>query len=199
MWPMSWDTHWIANALALAVAFGFGFVLERSGFADARRLAAQFYFHEQRVLKVMFTAIVTAMLLLFWSAALGLVDMSRVFVNPTHLGPALVGGLVLGAGFIVGGYCPGTSLVSAATGKLDGLFFASGVGVGIVVFAETYDGVRGFFEHTGARGRWQLSDLLGVDASVVVAAVVLMALGMFWGAGRLERAFAHRRPEGYES
>lgn len=199
MWPISFDSHWLTNALAFAVAFGFGFVLERSGFGDSRRLAAQFYLHEMRVLKVMFTAIVTAMLLLFWSVSLGLLELPRIFVNPTYLGSGIVGGLVLGAGFIIGGYCPGTSLVSAATGKIDGMFFVGGVAAGILVFGESFELVRGFFEHAGDYGRWQLFDLFGVDAGIVVAGVVLMALFMFWGAERLERAFADRRPEGYES
>ena len=63
MWPMQLSGSMLINGVAFAIAFGFGFVLERSGFGDSRRLAAQFYFHEQRVLKVMFTAIITAMLL----------------------------------------------------------------------------------------------------------------------------------------
>ena len=49
----------------LGIGFGFGFILESSGFGDSRKLAAQFYFRELRVLKVMFTAIVVAMLLGF--------------------------------------------------------------------------------------------------------------------------------------
>ncbi len=51
----------------LALGFAFGFILESSGFGDSRRLAAQFYFTEFRVLKVMFTAIVVAMILVFWA------------------------------------------------------------------------------------------------------------------------------------
>ena len=54
----------------LGIGFGFGFILESSGFGDSRKLAAQFYFRELRVLKVMFTAIVVAMLLVFWASAL---------------------------------------------------------------------------------------------------------------------------------
>ena len=110
----------------LAIGFGFGFILESAGFGDARRLAAQFYFRELRVLKVMFTAIVVAMTLIFWSTALGLLDYNEVWVNPTYLWPGIVGGLIMGAGFIIGGYCPGTSLVSVVTLKLDGMFFFLG-------------------------------------------------------------------------
>lgn len=199
MFPLSVDNPWLSRGLALLIAFAFGFVLERSGFGDARRLAAQFYLHEMRVLKVMFTAIVVAMVLLFWSVALGWTNLDLVFVNPTHLWPAIVGGLVLGAGFIIGGYCPGTSLVSLATLKVDGLFFALGVAIGVFAFGETVDDYRIFFERAGDYGRWQISELLGLPTGWVVAGVVFMAIGVFWGVAKVERAFRDRRPEGYDS
>jgi hypothetical protein len=91
-------------AIALGLGVGFGFALERAGFGDARKLAAQFYLHDMTVLKVMFTAIVTAMLLIFLASALLLLDFDRLYVNPTYLWPAIVGGLLLGMGFIIGGY-----------------------------------------------------------------------------------------------
>jgi hypothetical protein len=90
--------------LYLAIGFGFGFALERAGFGNARKLAAQFYLHDMTVLKVMFTAIVVAMLLLFWASALLYLDMDRVFINPTYLWPGIAGGVILGMGFIIGGY-----------------------------------------------------------------------------------------------
>jgi uncharacterized membrane protein YedE/YeeE len=196
--PLQLNPGLAINLAAFLIAFCFGFVLERAGFGDSRRLAAQFYFHEQRVLKVMFTAIVTAMLLLFASSALGLLNFDLVYVNPTHLGPAIVGGLVLGVGFIIGGYCPGTSLVSAATGKIDGMFFVAGVTAGIVVFAESYEMVQGFFENTGNFGRLQLFEVFNVPPGVMVLMTVSMAVGVFWGAGRLERKFRNKQPKGYE-
>jgi len=90
--------------VALVIGFSFGFVLERAGFGDSRKLAAQFYLHDMTVLKVMFTAIVVAMVLIFLSSGLQWIDVERVFVNPTHLWPQLLGGLLLGAGFLIGGY-----------------------------------------------------------------------------------------------
>ena len=44
------------------IGFGFGFTLERAGLGRAQKLAAQFYGTDLTVLKVMFGAIVTAML-----------------------------------------------------------------------------------------------------------------------------------------
>ena len=91
-------------AVYLAIGFGFGFALEKAGFGDSRRMAAQFYLHDMTVLKVMFTAIVVAMVLLFAASGLALVDFDRIYVNETYLWPALLGGLLLGMGFIIGGY-----------------------------------------------------------------------------------------------
>ena len=176
--------------LAVLSGFFFGFILEKSGFGDARNLAAQFYLHNMRVLKVMFTAIVTAMLLLFAASACGWVQFAQVNVPLTYLGPAVLGGLLLGVGFIVGGYCPGTSLVALATLKIDGLLFAGGVGLGLLLFGETAPGFWGFFHHAGAMGRITIFDLAGLDAGWVVLGVVVMAIGAFAFAELMERLFA---------
>lgn len=175
-----------AILLNLLIGAAFGFTLERSGFGDSRRLAAQFYLHEQTVLKVMFTAIVWCMLLLFWCTALGWIDLQNIFIDPTFIWPALLGGLILGVGFIIGGYCPGTSVVASATGKVDGMFFLVGILAGIFVFAETEIYFGNFHNYSGAMGRYTLFDWLGVDAGWVALGVVIMALGMFWGAEKLE-------------
>ena len=119
--------------VAFVIGIGFGFFLERAGFGSARKLTDQFYFRDMAVFRVMFTAIVTAMLGLFYLAAVGWVDLSLVYIQPTYLWPQIVGGLLLGVGFVVGGYCPGTSLVALATGKLDALVFVAGVFAGIFV------------------------------------------------------------------
>ena len=178
-----------ATIVTLLTGFAFGFVLERAGFGNSRNLAAQFYLYDMRVLKVMFTAIVTAMVLLFAGSALGWIDMSRIWVPPTHLGPAVLGGFLLGLGFIVGGYCPGTSLVSASTLKIDGVFFVLGVTFGIWGFSQAVPHFSSFWNFTGDLGRLTLFDLVNVDAGVVVFAVVLMALGAFAAAEWSERHF----------
>ena len=113
--------------VACAIGIGFGFFLEQAGFGSAKKLTDQFYFKDMAVFRVMFTAIVTAMLGLFYLAAVGWVDLSLVYIQPTYLWPQIVGGLLLGVGFVVGGYCPGTSLVALATGKVDALVFVAGI------------------------------------------------------------------------
>jgi hypothetical protein len=164
----------------VTIGFAFGFILESSGFADSRLLAAQFYFRELQVLKVMFTAIVVAMILIFWSTALGLLDYDEIWVNPTYLWPGIVGGLIMGAGFILGGYCPGTSLVSVATLKLDGVFFFLGHVTGIIIFGETVGFITSFWNY-GYLGFLTLPELLHVETGVVVFLMTCMAVVMFAG------------------
>ncbi len=170
-----------------AIGFGFGAVLEMAGFGDTRKLAAQFYLTEMTVLKVMFTGIAVAAVLVALAAGFGLLDMSRVFVNPTFLPSEILGGLIMGVGFVVGGFCPGTSLVSAATLKVDGMLFVLGGLVGVGLFGESVAAYEPFWLQ--GVGRLTLQDWLGLSTGTVVLLVVLMALGAFWAAEALERRF----------
>ena len=169
------------------IGFAFGFTLEMSGFGDSRKLAAQFYFTELTVLKVMFTAIVTAMVLLFGAVGLGILNFSQVWVNPTYLWSGILGGLIMGIGFIVGGFCPTTSLASASTGKIDGMLFMLGGFVGAFLFGETEPLFTNWYNDAGYYGRLTLDQVFDLPVGVVVLLVVLMALFMFWGAEQLER------------
>ncbi len=175
------------HLIYVAIGFGFGFILESSGFGDARLLAAQFYFRELAVVQVMFTAIVVAMILVFWCTALGLLDYNALWVKPTYLWPGIAGGVIMGIGFILGGYCPGTSLVSAATLKVDGIFFLLGLIGGMLFFGETVSFINAFW-HSGNLGTLTLPELLNLETGVVVVLVVSLALAMFVGFGWLRKA-----------
>jgi hypothetical protein len=180
--------HWGSYVVYLIIGFAFGYVLEIAGFGNSKKLAAQFYFKEMTVLKVMFSAIVVAMVLIFLASGVGLLDYNLVYVNTTYLWPGIVGGLIMGLGFIIGGFCPGTSLVAAATLKLDGIFFVLGVFFGIFLFGETVGGFDEFW-NSSYMGRFTIPDWLGLSTGVVVLLVVLMALFMFWGSEKLEQIF----------
>ncbi len=183
--------HWEQYGVYLLIGLSFGVVLEMAGFGISTRLAAQFYFRDHTVLKVMFGAIIVAMVLIFGATALGLLDYSMIWVNPTYLIPGIVGGLIMGVGFIVGGFCPGTSLVAAATLKLDGIFFTLGAFFGIFMFGESVGLFEDFWSST-YMGRLTLPQLFGVDAGIIVVGVVIMALMMFFGAELLEQRFGNK-------
>lgn len=188
---VSASNPWTYVVFAL-IGFTFGYTLEMSGFGDSRKLAAQFYFTEMTVLKVMFTAIVTAMVLLFGAVGLGILNFNQVWVNPTYLSSGILGGLIMGVGFIVGGFCPTTSLASASTGKIDGMLFMLGGFVGALLFGETESLFDNWYTNAGYFGRLTLDQVFNLPVGVVVLLVVLMALFMFWGAEQLERIFGKK-------
>jgi rhodanese-related sulfurtransferase len=177
----------------LAIGFAFGYVLEIAGFGNSKKLAAQFYFTEMTVLKVMFTAIVVAMVLIYGASAIGLLDVNLIWINPTYLWPGIVGGIIMGIGFILGGFCPGTSLVALSTLKVDGLFFVLGAMFGIFLFGETVD-LFDVFWNSSYMGRFTLDTFFGIPTGWVVLGLVIMALLMFLGSEQLERIFGGMDP-----
>ncbi len=188
LYKFGWFDFAYGLQIAGLVGFFFGFVLERAGFGDARKLTAIFYLRDFAVLKVMFTAIVVCVLGLLYFSLFGWIDLSRVYTLPTYIWPQIVGGLILGVGFVMGGYCPTTSIVATVSGKLDGLIFLLGMALGSIIFAELFPLLQGFYE-AGSMGAVRLPDLLHLSPGVVALLVCLMALGAYWVAERVEQKF----------
>jgi len=179
--------------IALGLGFGFGWFLERAGFGSARRLSAQFYLYDMAVLKVMFTAIVTSAVGLWLAATAGWLDLSMVYLTPTSIGAQLFGGLLLGAGFIIGGFCPGTSVTAAATGSGDGVAFLGGFVAGLLLYAVAFSGLE-VWANANSIGPLTLPEAFGVPYGWVVLTLVVMAALMFAGAEWAERRFSFMRP-----
>jgi hypothetical protein len=196
--PLSSAVDWrpgTAMAIAFAIGVGFGFLLERAGFGSARKLVAVFYFYDMAVLKVMFTAIVTAMAGLFLLSAGGWLDMSEVWVTPTNAVAQIGGGLLFGVGFVIGGYCPGTSVAGMATGRIDALSFAIGLIAGLVFYAEFLPGVDVWIRENG-QGDLTLPGVTGIGMGwYVLLSIGILALTV-WGVRGLERRFARLNPGG---
>ena len=197
MFPLSSHLEFTVGvdlAIAFAIGIGFGFCLERAGFGSARKLTAVFYFHDMAVVKVMFSAIVTAMAGLFVLSAAGLLDLAELYVEPTALAAQIVGGLLFGAGFIVGGYCPGTSIAAAATGRKDGIAFLLGMLTGVLAYAELTPGIEGWIK-ASTQGELTLPALTGIGMGWWTLAFVAFLAFAAWGMGALERRFADWRPQ----
>ena len=178
----------MGSSLMVAVVIGvaFGVCLEQAGLGDARKLAGQFYLRDFAVVKVMFSAIVTAMLGTFWLGRLGIIDLSAVYVPETFLAPQVVGGLVFGLGFVLSGLCPGTSCVAAASGRVDGLATVVGLFSGVLLTGLAFPLIAGFYDST-ALGVLTVPRLTGLPYGVVVAGIVVVGVAAFYGIERFER------------
>ena len=174
--------------LAFIIGIGFGFVLEASGFSSSRKLAGVFYGYDTVVLKVFFTAAVTAMLGLLFFSLFGWIDLSLIYLNPTYLWSAIIGGVIMGAGFIMGGFCPGTSFCGAAIGKIDAMIFILGLFIGVLIFTEGYPLFEKLYK-AEFLGATKVSDYLGIKDGVFALLIILVALGMFWVAEWAEKKF----------
>lgn len=176
---------------AAIVGVGFGVALERAGLGSAPKLAGQFTLRDFTVFRVMFSAIVTAMLGAFWLSRLGVLDLARVHVPPTYVLPQLVGGAIFGVGFAVAGLCPGTACVSASTGRGDGLAAVGGFLLGVFATGLALSRLWSLYERT-PRGTLLLPTTLGLSHGATVLLVVVVALGGFAATRWLDERRAQR-------
>jgi hypothetical protein len=174
--------------LAFIIGIGFGFVLEQSGFSSSRKLAGVFYGYDTVVLKVFFTAAITAMLGLLFFSLFGWIDLDLVYINPTYLTSAIVGGIIMGAGFIIGGYCPGTSVCGASIGKIDGIVFVVGLFLGVLIFGLGYNLWDNLYM-VKFLGSPKISQSLGLSDGIFALLLILIALAMFTIGEWAERKF----------
>ncbi|XOV92911.1 MAG: YeeE/YedE thiosulfate transporter family protein [Bacteroidota bacterium] len=178
--------------IAFVIGIGFGFALEQAGFSSSRKLAGMFYGYDTTVLKVFFTAAIVAMLGLIFLNHFEMIDMGIVYVNEYFIDSAIIGGVIMGVGFIVGGFCPGTSVCAAAIGKLDALAYLGGSLIGIFLFAETYDWWKEIYLKNYLGGV-KLSTTMGISDGVLIFLIIAAAVLMFWAGEWAEKKF--RRPD----
>jgi uncharacterized membrane protein YedE/YeeE len=176
----------MAVTLAVAGLLGvaFGALLECAGLGQARTLVGQFYFRNLIVLKVLFSALLTAMIGAFWLDWIGVLDLRQVYLPETFAAPQAIGGVLFGAGLILAGLCPGTACVAAVTGRRDGFAVMAGLAVGMLAFDASFAVSRPLFESTSF-GVLTLPQLLHVSRGMTIAAITGIAIAAFLVAERL--------------
>lgn len=174
--------------LAFLIGIAFGFVLEGSGFSSSRKLAGVFYGYDTVVLKVFFTGAITTAIGLLLFSLFGWVDLSLIYVNPTYLTSNIFGGVIMGLGFIMGGFCPGTSFCAASIGKVDAMVFIGGLFIGIFIFLEGYPLWENIFM-ANYLGEIKLSTQLGLTDGIFTLIMIVAAIAMFWIGEMAEKKF----------
>ncbi|MEK6693465.1 MAG: DUF6691 family protein [Nitrospirota bacterium] len=171
--------------LALMIGFFFGFLLERAGLGNPRKLTAIFYFEDFTVLKVMFSAILTSAVGIWFLSKVGAINMAEILVVPTYIWPQLIGGFLLGIGFVIGGYCPGTAVVGMSSGRIDAIIFIFGLMLGIWIFAEGYPYLKSFYL-SGYMADITLNKWLGTSRGIIILVITFLAFIAFWASEKAE-------------
>jgi len=171
--------------VALIIGFFFGFILEQAGFSSSRKLAGLFYGYDFTVLRVFFTAGVTAMIGIILLSYLGIVDWDMLYINPTFLYSAIIGGVIMGVGFIIGGYCPGTSFAGASIGKIDAIVFIIGGILGVFVFAELYPYFKDIYVGSDY-GELRIDKFFKVNPGIIAFGFTVMAFVAFIITSKIE-------------
>lgn len=184
--------EWLNMLTALLIGTGFGFALEQAGFSSSRKLAGMFYGYDTTVLKVFFTAAIVALIGAQFLGYFGMLNLNQVYVNEFYVTASIVGGVIMGAGFIMGGFCPGTGLCAMSIGKVDAMVFVAGGFVGAFLFTETWPMIEGLAT-AQYRGPVKINEVLGLSPGVFTLVLVAAAVAMFWLAELAEKRFA--RPE----
>ena len=184
--------EWLDLLIALLIGIGFGFSLEQAGFSSSRKLVGMFYGYDTTVIKVFFTAAIVALLGSQLLSFLGLLNLNMVFVNEYYVTASIVGGIIMGAGFIMGGYCPGTGLSALSIGKIDALVFFAGGLTGAFLFAETYPIIQNL-ANGDYKGPLKINEVMGISPGLFSFLLIIGAVAMFWLAEIAEKKFA--RPD----
>jgi len=171
--------------VALFIGLLFGLILEQAGFSTSKKLVGLFYGYDFTVLRVFFTAGIVAMLGVIAFDHYGLIDMSLIYINPTFLWSAIAGGLIMGLGFVVGGFCPGTSICAAAIGKIDAMLFILGSALGVLIFMEGYPLFETLYKGSFL-GSPRIFNSLGISQGAFALLLTLTALFAFWLTGKIE-------------
>lgn len=184
--------EWLNMLTAFLIGTGFGFALEQAGFSSSRKLAGMFYGYDATVLKVFFTAAIVALIGAQFLGYFGILNLKQVYVNEFYVTASIVGGVIMGAGFIMGGFCPGTGLCAMSIGKADAMVFVAGGFLGAFLFTETWPLIEGLAT-AQYRGPVKINEVLGLSPGLFTLLLTAAAVAMFWLAERAEKRFA--RPE----
>lgn len=176
----------------------FGFALEAGGFTNTRKLAGVFYGYDFVVLKVFFTAALTGAIGLFLLDRYHLMDIQLTFYPKTYWIPTLVAGIIMAFGFVIGGFCPGTSMCAASTGKIDGMVFVAGVFIGITGYAFTYEPLWAGLRNSGNMGKVNIAQWLGLSDGMFILIMVVLAIVSFAVVTRIQARVEAKHKDDYQ-
>ncbi|MEH6503865.1 MAG: DUF6691 family protein [Cycloclasticus sp.] len=175
--------------LAIFIGLLFGFSLQKVGAANPQVIIDMLRLRNFHLMKAILLGIGLSSLSLFVLMNLGLVESAHLSVKTAYVG-VIIGGAIMGAGWAIAGFCPGTGIVAMGAGRKDALFFVIGGLAGALIFTLAYAVLEKtfLFDKIGAgkatlasTGVEQYATLLDtVPAVVVVGVIALVFIFAAW-------------------
>lgn len=162
--------------LAIILGFAFGFALDRAKASNPQKIINMLRLKDFHLMKVILFAIGFSSLFLFILLSVNLIDATHLSIKSSYWG-VIIGGGILGLGFAIGGYCPGTSVVAAARGRTDALFFIVGGFLGALVYMLVFGAIKDtalFTEIAG--GAVSIADLQNTKYASLIANIPALAI-----------------------
>lgn len=179
------NSEW-SSVAAVGIGMGIGFVLESSGFSSSRKVAGTFYGYDFTALRVFLMAGITSLIGLLYMDFFGWIDFFSFQVPQTYIWPTILGSVLMGIGFVASGFCPGTSMLSAAIGKIDGWIFIGSTLLGILLFILAFPALESLYL-SGHIGSLTITEVLNISPYVYTFLLTLIVLALFYLATLIRR------------
>ena len=162
---------------ALLVGIAMGALIQRAGASSPRMILASLRLENLSIIKFMATTIAVGAVGVY---LLGTWMPMHFDIKPTYVVGVLVGGLVFGTGFAVGGYCPGTCVVGIGEGRRDAFAALLGGVTGALAFTLVYTLIQGSLIKPLDYGKITLASVFHLPPLLVAAllAAVLLTAAM---------------------
>lgn len=162
--------------IGLLIGIGFGFLLDRGGATDFNVIVNQLLLKDFRVLKIIFTAIITGMVGVHLIVRYLPADLQP---KPCKWKPIVIGGLIFGAGFAVLGLCPGTAAGAMGAGAVHALFGVIGMLLGAGTFASIYPHLLEFIKNCDM-GPVTIPEMMDVNPWWIILSVIAALIGIMY-------------------
>lgn len=176
--------------LALVIGGAFGAVLDRIGASNPNVIWDMLTFRMLGLMKTILLGIGVAAILIFAGQMIGLVDVGHMSIKTAYWG-VLLGGLMLGFGWALSGFCPGTGVCAAAAGRKDALFYILGglAGAGAYILSHDWFQAAGLLDPI-LGGKSTIGTIAGRDFPALLPNIPGDIAGVLLGLAFVAIAFA---------